>query len=184
MVRKGVNLLGLKHPILQFLDGTIIVNQRLFKKIFEGYGFSASKRFESVASGDYVDVYFENPKDSGRRIFLAVLQIETFMQCHADIYLDVTKTVSGTKINVFNLNRGSEIESVANVEFGGTYSGGSRVLETVVPGGSHIRAIGGAIEVGETAILPSGHNMVARVTNASASASDFSVRFLWWEEII
>ena len=57
-------------------------------------------------------------------------------------------------------------------------------METVVPGGSHIRAIGGAIEVGETAILPSGHNMVARVTNASASASDFSVRFLWWEEII
>ena len=171
------------NSLLQFLDGTLIVNARLFKKIYDGYGFSISHRFENVASGDSVEIYFENPANSGRVVFIISIEITTFAQAWADVYRNNSVTSSGTTTTPVNLNFGSNIASVVSVEYGGTYSLGDNVHNTVVPGGSRIRAIGSQSEVGEVVIIPEGKNFIVRVTNKSGSSSDISVRIIWWEEV-
>mgnify|MGYP000651507505 CR=1 FL=1 len=172
----------IETKIKQFKDGTVIVNQRFFYKIYEGYGFSISHRFESVSSDASVDIYFENPSGSGRTVYIVMIEVVSFAQAHIDIYRNSTVTSSGTSITPVNLNFSSTITSVANVEYGGTYTLGTLTLNTVCPGGRAIRAVGGASEVGETVIIPPGYNFLIRVTNKSTSSADLSIRIIWWEE--
>ena len=171
-------------PLLQFLDGTLLINPRFFKKIYEGYGFSVSRRFEGVASDASIDLYFENPSGSGRHVFLVSVEIVSLAQAWIDIYRGNTVTAHGTALTPVNLNFEKDIPSVANVEYGGTYTTGTLTLNTVCPGGSKKEAVGGKAEVGETAIIPPNFNFLIRVTNKSASATDLSIRILWWEEQI
>jgi len=168
--------------VLQFPDGTQIFNPRFFYKIYEGYGFSVSHRFEGVASGASVDLYFENPSGSKRQVFIVVVEIVSLAQAYIDIYRGNTVTAPGTALTPVNLNFEKNIPSVVNVEYGGTYTTGTLTLNTVCPGGSKKEAVGGNAEVGETVIIPEGFNFLVRVTNQSASATDLSIRILWWEE--
>ncbi len=170
--------------LLQFSDGTAIVNPRFFYKIYEGYGFSISHRFTAVANGASVDVYFENPNGSGRRVFIVTIEVVVFGQCHIDIYRGNSITASGTSITPMNLNFEKTIPSVVNVEYGGTYALGTQTVQTVCPGGYRVRAIGGTMEVGETVVIPQNFNFLVRVTNQSGAATDLSIRIIWWEEQI
>ena len=168
--------------VLQDRDGVPLVFPKFFHKIEQGYAFAASKRFEGVTSGASVEILFRNPSDSGRKAVVASIEIIGLAQLYADIYKDNTVTSDGTPIPVVNLNLSSSITNKMVVAYNGSYSLGTPVYNMVVPGGSHIRAIGGAIQMGETVILPPGGNFILRITNKSASATDFSARVLWWEE--
>jgi len=179
---------ALKSIILRFLDGTIIITPRYFYKIYTGYAFSVSKRFTSVAADGVVEMYFENPSNSGRDIYVAIIECVSFAQGWIDVYRNVNITSSGTSLTPINLNFKSTNLSVVNVEYGGTYdiSGAQLVHETVVSGGNRIQAIGGASEIGESVIIPSngGENFLVRFINKSGSAADMSIRALWWEEVV
>lgn len=108
--------------------------------------------------------------------------MNSFSQAWVDVYRNNTVSSSGTSVTPVNLNFGSSNTSVVNVEYGGSYVAGSLVHSTVVPGGSQIRAVGSAVEVGESVVIPPGNDFLIKVTNKSASASDISIRVLWWEE--
>jgi len=167
------------YKVLRYVDNSLIVSERFLKKIKDGYGFSVSHRFEGVASGSAVEMYFENPSGSGRTVYIVTISVISFGQAWADVYRGNTVSVAGTALTPVNLNFGSSITSVVNVEYGGTYTTGTLVHNTVVPGGSLVRAVGGAVEIGETVVIPPGYNLLARVTNQSASSSDISIRIIW-----
>ena len=154
----------------------------LFIKIKEGKAYTVSHRFESVASDASVQLLFNNPDTSGKTAYIVMIEVTSTGQGWVDIYRDNTVTASGTPLTPFNLNLGSTNTSSMTVEYGGTYTLGAQSLNTVCPGGSGVRAIGAATEVGETAEIPSGHNILIQFTNRSASAEDASIRILWWEE--
>jgi len=167
--------------ILQFADGTIAVNPRFQYKIFNGFGFTASHRFEGVASNDAVNMYFENPADSGRTVYIVIVEVVSFGQLWIDIYRGVTAS-GGTSITPVNLNFASAVDSVAIVKYGVTFTDGTLAHSTVCPGGSRVNAVGGAVEVGETVIIPPGYSFLVQATNKSGTSTDLSVRILWWEE--
>jgi hypothetical protein len=169
-------------PILQFVDGTQITDPRFFYKIYQGYGFSVSHRFESVASDASVDLYFENPSASGREVFIVAVEVVSFAQAWVDVYRGNTVVASGTSITPVNLNFEKAYGCVVSAEYGGTYTPGTQVHETVCPGGSLVRAVGSAVEIGESVVIPEGFNLLVRATNKSASATDLSIRVIWWEE--
>jgi len=170
--------------LLQFIDKTTLINPRFQYKIKQGYGFAVGHRFTNVASGASVDVYFENPSGSGREVVIIKVTVTVLAQCDIDIYENNTVSSSGTTLTPRNLNRGSSITSVVNAEYGGTYGLGDLILDDICPGGSKKEAIGGAAEVGETAIIPPGSNFLVRVTNQSADTTRIAIRILWWEEPI
>ena len=172
------------RDLLQFLDGTQIVNPRFFYKSFEGYGFSLSHRFESVTDGSSVYLYFENPAGSGRTVFIIAIDVVSLGQAHVDVYRNNAITSSGTKLNPVNLNFGSNIKSVVHAEHGGSYSLGDLVKPTVCPGGTKKRVVGGAVEVGETVIIPPDKNFLIKLTNKSGATIDMAIEALWWEEEI
>jgi hypothetical protein len=160
----------------------IIANTLFFKKILEEKGFSISHRFENVASSADVYVYFENPSTSNKKVNIAIIEVVSLAQVWIDIYRNVTVSSHGTSITPMNLNLGSTENSVVTVEYGGSYSFGDPTLNTVCPGGSKQNAVGGTTEVGETLIVPSGYNILVKITNKSTASTDLSVRILWWEE--
>ena len=170
------------RKMLQLPDGCLSIAPRLAAKILEGCAFSVSHRFEGVASGASEDVYFGNPAGSGVSLYVAVIEVVSFAQAWVDIYRGNDVVSPGTALEPMNLHLGHTRSSAARVEYGGTYGTGKRAHSTVCPGGSRIRAVGGIVEVGETVVLPEGHDLLVRVTNKSASAADFSVRIIWWEE--
>jgi len=174
----------ISKTLLQFVDGTLITNPRLFKKIYEGYAFSVSHRFESVDNDESVYLYFENPSDSGREIFLVIAEVISFGQLHVDVYRNNTVTSSGSSIEPVNLNFESTNQSIANVEYGGTYTLGNLVNNTVCPGGYRVRAIGGATEIGESVVMPEDFNLTVKATNKSGADTDLSIRLIWFEEPI
>ena len=154
---------------------------RFEDKIDCGYGFSVSHRFEAVASDASVDIYFENPSGSGRTIYIIAIEISTLAQAWADVYRGNTVSVSGTSITPVNLNFSSTISSIVNAEYGGTYTTGTLVHNTVIGGGTRVNAIGSLAEVGETVVIPPGNNLLVRATNKDTAASDISIRIVWWE---
>jgi len=172
-----------KEPeLLQFTDKTVIQNPRFFYKIYEGYGYAASHRFEGVADDATGEIYLENPSGSGKEIFIVAIDVISTGQGWVDIYRDNTVIASGTAITPVNLNFEKAYASVASVEHSGTYTTGDQVHGSVVPGGARVRAVGGAAEVGESVVVPEDYNFLIRVTNKSGSAADMSIRILWWED--
>jgi len=168
--------------LLQFFDGTQIVNPRFFYKIYEGYGFGLTHRFESVADGSSVYLYFENPVGSGRIVFIVTIDVIPLGQAHVDVHRNNTITSPGTKLDPVNLNFGSNIQSVVYAEHGGSYTLGDLVKSTVCPGGTKKRVVGGAVEVGESVVIPPGYNFLVKLTNKSGATIDMAIEALWWEE--
>jgi len=139
-----------------------------------------------VSSDANFSVLIENPSRSGKDVVILSIVIVGLAQCYVDIYDDVAVTVYGSNITVRNLNLGLSNTHICGAYYGGTYdvTGAEKVHESTVPGGSRQFAIGGLSEVGETIIVPSGHNLLVVVTNKSAGASDFSVQLLWSEDVL
>jgi len=172
----------IRHTLNQLADGTVVNDPLLRQKIQEGVAFSVSRRFVGVADEDTGYMYFENPSESGKIIHLIIVEVTAFGQGHVDVYRASTINNSGTQITPVNLNLGSGNQSIAYVEYNGSYTPGNKVHETVAPGGTKVRAIGSLVEVGEEVYIPPGYNLLVGVTNKAGTASDFSIRILWWEE--
>jgi len=181
MVRRGVNV----NNLLQSTDRATAVTTKFELRKSEGYAFSASKRFEGVSAGSSFDCLFNNPTGSRRTAEIISVIVGGLAQGHIDIYDGVSITSYGSEMIIRNLKLGCGITSACKAYYGGSYdiSGASKVHETVLPGGSKVRAVGELSEIGESVIIRSGYNLMVRVTNKSGSSSDFSVRFIWYEEV-
>ena len=172
----------LDDTFLRFVDKTMITNPRFFYKVYEGKGFTVSHRFTGVASGASVDFYFENPSGSGVDVFMIAVEVTALASCHIDIYRNNSISSAGTMVTPVNLNFSSTNTSVVQAEYGGTYTLGNLVKQTICPGGSKKEAIGGLASIGENVVIPPGNNFVIRTTNVSAASTDIAVEILWWEE--
>jgi len=184
---KEVNARGLCpadtwHPIRVYCDGSIITSHRFYYAIYQGIAFGASHRFENISSDSSIYVYIENPSDSGKKINISLLEITTTDQAHADIYINNTKTASGTSIPKINYNTESTNISVLTLEYDGTYTPGDKIYSSVIPGGSAKYAVGGAVSIGEAFIIKEDFNMIIQVINKSTNAADISIHGIWWEE--
>ena len=167
--------------VLQLDDGTLIVNERFQKKIRDGYGFSVSKRFANVSVGANIEMFFENPANSGRTVYIIAVECVTQGRAWIDLYRGATITTPGTSLTPVNLNFASTNTSVVSVEYGGTYdvTGAALVHETISPSG---KAIGSLAEVGETVIMQENNNLLIRFINNDSASIDMSIRIIWWEE--
>lgn len=175
----------LVKQLLQFDDGTVLINPRFFKKSYDGNGFSVSHRFPAVASGGgTATFYFENPSTNDKTAYIVIVEVVSTAQGWIDIYRDNTGVSGGTQKTPVNLNLGSSNTSnIIAIADPATITLGTKAHETVAPGGTGIRAIGSASEVGEAIIIPPGKNIAVVVTNqSSTTTADISIRMIWWEE--
>ena len=172
---------AIRNALLLFSDGTVIENPRFQYKIDRGQGFSASKRFASVASGASASMLLENPSSSSVVIYLIAAEVTTNARAWIDVYRDVSWSGGGA-VPIMNLDLGSGASSAANVVSDPSWSGGEKAHETVCPGGTKKEAIGSMAEVGETVKIPPGRSILVVVTNSSDADQDLSIRLLWWED--
>ena len=161
---------------------TDLYNLNLRPYIERGQAFSASGR-ASIDAAESLGFYFENPSGSGKNVFMIIITVRGTAKGDLDIYDKVSVTTPGTQINPRNLNLGSTNTSVCYIEYGGTYNISSAipVKVDVLPGGSKIRAVGDAAEVGESIMLPPGTSVLVVITNTSTDTARYAVSFLWIE---
>jgi len=86
-------------------------------------------------------------------------RIDSFGQSWIDIYRH-TDASGGSDVPILNLHLGKSNNSSMTVKQGVTYTSGSLSHQTVVGGGSHVRAIGGLAEVGEEVIVTPGDHLL------------------------
>ncbi len=170
--------------LYQFLDGTLLVNQRLIVKILEGDAYLAGWRLDDVASGSSAYFEFENPSGSG--VYANIISIGLIGTGNGRVNMypknQYTVTASGTAVSPFNLNPASGKSAKCVFRHGGSYTLGTPRVRQVLPGGSRVRAIGGIITVDVNLRVPEGFSLLVEVVNQSGSAEDFSCRVMWWEE--
>ena len=147
----------------------------------EGSVFQVSKRWLDVSSDNTVSMLIENLDDNDVNAYILAIEIVSTGEFAIDIYHDVTVASYGTELYPQNLNLANGTQSTIKVYTDGSYSGGTRFIETVSPGGSGQKAFGSLAEVGEMLILSPGHNMLIVGTNMSSAAEHMSIRCLWWE---
>ena len=177
----GLDLSANEFKPLQLAAGAITTITPLATKILAGRAFSASQIFESVSSGSSVVVSFTNPEGSGKTVSIVAIEVASFGQAHIRVYRNPTVS-GGTPVTTINLNMASDNTPVCSVLHSVSWSGGELAHQTVLPGGSHIRAVGNLAEVGESVIIPPNYSILVELTNKSASAVDASIRFIWTEE--
>jgi len=153
-------------------------------KILEGKKvFKVGKRFP-LGTGGSVELVIQNPSDSGRMLHMVNLVVRGTAEGELDIYLNSTIDTSGTSIDPVPAIVGSTDKSVANVEYGGTYTKNANPQKTedVVPGGSGTFAVGGESEGGLAGIIPPGQMLHLVITNSSGKDAKYTFRAVWWEE--
>jgi len=164
---------------IDFVQETSTVVERFAR---QGKLFVVSKRWAGVASGSSVDFVINNPADSGRDLYLLTIQITGTDQAWIDMFVDSQGLGSGMALSPANKYIGHSMTAKAVIEVDGSYTPGTKVHETVLPGGSGRFATGGSAELGVGGIIPPGHNLHVRLTNKSANANDLSIRVVWWEK--
>jgi len=170
--------------LLQFTDKTVLVNQRLLLKIIDGDAYLAGWRLDGVGSGASAYFQFENPSGSGVYANIISINLIGTGNGRANMYPpdQVTVTAPGTSVTPFNLNPASGKSASCAFRYGGTYTLGTSVIRQVLPGGSRVRAVGGAIMADVNFRVPEGFALLIEIVNQSGSAEDFSARVMWWEE--
>ncbi len=164
-----------------FRDISVRVRQYILDVYEEGGAFDASKRF-TVAAGGTAEVLFENPAGSGVTAYIIDIEITTEATAFVDMYQDSTVSAYGTKIPVLSKRVGSNVTPKCGAYYGGTYTTGNKVLETLAYGGSKNFASGGQIAVGVGIIVPEGHNIHIVLTNPGTADLNASIRIIWYEE--
>lgn len=143
----------------------------------------SSKRFTGVEQAQDREVLLENPPSNDNTVFVALTSVNTQALLDLDLTENVTVDSAGTDLTVNNLTIGEATESQLEIEFGGTYSGGTPHTEDVVPGGAG--GPGGSGSLAGTGLgsltgltLNAGENILFTATNRSTSSIRFAMKFI------
>jgi len=156
----------------------------LRRKIEQDSAFMVSYDVSGLASGGSIYILFENPSTSTKNIRIVVVEVDGTAKSRLYAYKNIDTTgIAGTSLQPASYDVASSAISVANIQVANTYDTSTLtpILRKVVAGGSGVRAIGGASDVGEFMKLRPGTNVLFELTNTSASAEDYSIEIKWYE---
>ena len=152
------------------------------EKIKQGRAFSVSRRYTGVGDGDTIYMMFENPADSGVVACIAAVEVIPDGKSYVDAYRDFEVTAAGEEQTPVNERLSSSNTAKCKVYYGGEYSLGTRVHETIAYGGTKNNAIGSLVEIGESVVIDPGYRVLFAITNESGTTIDISIRIIWCED--
>jgi len=173
----------LNDKILKADTDQTYVYSPLERKLADGDVAVVNAIATGVASGGTANVALINPSTSSKTAYIAIVVIDTTDQAHVKFIADASvDTASATALTPFMPMLGQTVSMEMKGYQGVTYTGGTTLMQRVIPGGSGRFAVGSST-IGLVAIgIPPGHNGVIEVTNTSANSNDISFTVLWWEE--
>lgn len=175
---------GVTYDINEYLAAFLrkpIAKTHLLNAMENGRSFACSIRVANVANDGTLKVLLSNPADSIKNICWIALVIASEGKAYVDMYGQVTVDTPGTALPQVQKFSGSSNTSVADTEYNGTYTYGdpNNIYQSLVPGGSGPKSIGGAASDAELAIAIPGRNVLIVLTNKAGSAKDMSMRIVW-----
>jgi len=122
------------------------------------------------------------PSGTIEQMRLVGLLVSTSGAVWLDLYKNNTITSYGTSVATHNLNMASNNVAQFKVYHTPTATPGTLIFQTVIPGGTSVRAIGAYAELGEYRIIPQDLDLLLILTNKSETTADIGVKVLWIEE--
>lgn len=152
------------------------------KRIDNGRVFSVRQLFTSVGSGNARSVVIENPADSGVNLLTVAPAFQASGKAYPEKLSNVTIDTSGTSITPRNKNLTSSRTAHANVEFGGTYTGGTSRGREVIGSGAASGGQGGGVGAVDLSLrIDPGSNIQYKIESQS-TGNDLSITVAFVEE--
>lgn len=147
----------------------------------DGRAYAASIRVADVADDGTLQVLLSNPADSPKNICWTSLVVASEGKAYLDMYGQVTVDTPGIALVQVQKFSGSSKTSVADTEYNGAYSytAPHHIYQTLIPGGSGPKSVGGQATDAELAMAIPGRNVLIVLTNKAGSAKDMSIRIVW-----
>ena len=152
------------------------------EKIKQGRAFSVSRRYTGISNDDTIYMMFENPSDSDVIAYIAAVEVIPDGKSYVDAYRDFEVTAAGELQQPVNERLSSGNTAKCKVYYGGEYSVGSKVHETIAYGGKRNNAVGSLVEIGESVVIDPGYRVLFAITNKSGATIDMSIRIIWCED--
>jgi len=111
------------------------VKQCYIYAVKEGRAYDTSKRF-SIGAGGSLDIIIINPSDNTQEATIIEIEITATGTCFVDMYQDSEIVAQGTEVQAMPKIIGETPKNKVKIFYGGTYNPGTRVHETIVPGGT------------------------------------------------
>lgn len=153
--------------------------------------FVGSKVF-SIAAGGSVEILFANPSGSGKTLKVRLLATQGTADGQVIIAVgsygttgteDIVKSADGTDIPILNKKVGGTNASIAEFQYGGTYTVNTTdKTEALIPGGTGVHATGGSSTIGLAGEILEGYGLLVKINNISGADAYYSIRIEWWEE--
>lgn len=146
-----------------------------------GDAYGTSVRVADVADDGTLNFLLFNPSNSSKNLCWVVLEAASEGKAYLDFYGDVTTNATGTASFQCNKYAGSTKTSVARTEYNGSYvfTSANLIHQTLLPGGTGPKSIGGGAIDAEVAIGGPGHNVLVQLTNKGGATKDMSLRIVW-----
>lgn len=143
------------------------------RAIIKGYTYSTGHFFDTVANGETVNVFIENPVGSGKVIF----PWSTF-RSSGEIRFNKVDTVTvdtaGTDLAINNRRLDNGI-SAANAEHSVVFSGGNVWTEKVSGGAQQGGGLAPGVASDYELVLQEGENVIYQATNTSGGKSRITI---------
>lgn len=150
---------------------TFRVEDQIVQDIEEGKIFDASARIE-LGAGATESFVIQAPSDVDVKPSILAFTISNEATLALDFYEDVSIDSSGTAMNIVNSKSGASNSTDLVFEYGGSYSGGSKVAEDLFPAGTKNQSSGSkANDIRR--IVSSGDAVRYEFTNQDGSNSQF-----------
>lgn len=144
--------------------------------INNGRAFAVSDRFSDLGNGGTVDLFIDNPADSGYD-YDAVLRPRATGLLDLDISFNATEDTQGAEATAENLKSSSSRTFSGDArktetDTTGAYSHGDTFIEDIIPGGGRGVSIGGGYIDAISFTIDEGDNKLVRITNSSGGNLD------------
>lgn len=157
------------------------VEPATFKNIEEGEVKYATKRVDVPADGTEQFVV-KSPSANDVRANIISLSLRTGAAFTVDYKKDFSIDTAGTDMKIANARTDENDTTNMTFEYGGSYSGGNVVAESLIPGSTENKGAGTSVENIEI-IVSNDDELMLEVTNQNSSSSAFFVPvFVFVEE--
>lgn len=152
------------------------------KRIDNSRVFTVRRLFTGIGSGTARSIVISNPPGSGVNLLTVSPRFAASGKAYPEKISNPTIDTSGTAITPQNKNTASGRTSQANVETGGTYSGGTSRGREIIGSGAASGGQGGSIGAADLSLrLNPGEIMQYRI-ESQATGNDMSVTISFIEE--
>lgn len=157
------------------------IEQKIVQQIEEGNIKEASQRI-TLDAGGTESIVIDDPGTSDEKASILAFVISNEATISVDFYKDATIDTSGTEMFVMNSKTSEEDTTPINFEYGGSYSGGTKIGEDFFPAGTKNQSSGAKTNDIRRIVTPGDTVRYEFTNNDTSNSQTIGVKIIFFEK--